>query len=284
MDGIKYKYFSIIIPVFNNSLGLEKVLQSLSRLDYPKEFYEIIVIDNNSTDGIGEVINKFPKVVWQEENKQSSYSARNKGISIAKGEVLAFVDSDCVVSEDWLREAAILFFKQKNLSLLAGKVEMVYRHKRPNIFEYVDSVRFLNQEIYVQQGYAATANLFIRNDIFKDNEKFLDILKSGGDYELTSRLVKKGYRIDYSEKVKVYHESRDTFEKIKSKTKRTSRGQKILIKLGLLKNDTKLLRFILPKKTIPHNINYKNFNGLERMQIYILFNIFHYLNIYYRYL
>lgn len=94
---------SFIIPVFNGESTLRQCLKSIEEIDYPKDQMEIIVVDNNSKDKTILIANEF-QVTVIEEKKQGRSHARNKGANVARGEFLAFVDSDCILDKNWASE------------------------------------------------------------------------------------------------------------------------------------------------------------------------------------
>ena len=87
---------SVIVPVYNTKKYLSRCLESIVKQTYKK--LEVIAIDNNSSDGSADIMqlyaNKDKRVVLTEEKTQGLGSARDKGLSIAKGEWICFVDSD----------------------------------------------------------------------------------------------------------------------------------------------------------------------------------------------
>jgi O-antigen biosynthesis protein len=91
---------SVVVCSYNGAKTLAACLDSLGRLNYPS--YEIILVDDGSTDNTAEIAARFPSVhyIWQ-ENHGLSY-ARNTGAAAATGEVLAYTDSDCMADADWL--------------------------------------------------------------------------------------------------------------------------------------------------------------------------------------
>jgi glycosyltransferase involved in cell wall biosynthesis len=95
--------FSVVVPVHNNSVDLRNCIESLKALDYPRERYEIIVVDNSSTDDTAAVATSMGVTCISETQFQSSYAARNTGIKAAGGDFIAFTDSDCVVDKGWLK-------------------------------------------------------------------------------------------------------------------------------------------------------------------------------------
>ena len=98
--------FTIVIPVFNMADTIGRCLESITALDYDPEAFEVIVVDNMSTDETREIVAKFPVKVLEEKVFQSSYAARNTGIAAARGKLIAFTDADCVVDRAWLDEIA----------------------------------------------------------------------------------------------------------------------------------------------------------------------------------
>ncbi len=93
-------FVSIIVCSYNGATTLPACLDSLGRIDYPH--YEIILVDDGSTDGTREIAARFPQVrSFHQENHGLSH-ARNTGAAAARGDVFAYTDSDCMADEDWL--------------------------------------------------------------------------------------------------------------------------------------------------------------------------------------
>lgn len=100
-------FFSVVIPTYNRKPILEKCLRAMEaqvlRSDGPVEDYEIVVVDDGSTDGTVEWLQasagEFPHVVLHERNHEGAAMARNYGVQQAKGDITVFIDSDLVVVE-----------------------------------------------------------------------------------------------------------------------------------------------------------------------------------------
>ncbi|MHC5088694.1 MAG: glycosyltransferase family 2 protein, partial [Planctomycetota bacterium] len=76
----QFPFLSIIIPVYNDNKGLSRLLPSLKQQTYPGDKYEIIVVDNGSSENVQAVTDTFEDIIlFYENNIQSSYAARNKG-------------------------------------------------------------------------------------------------------------------------------------------------------------------------------------------------------------
>ena len=91
---------SVVVATYNGSRTLQACLESLVRLNYPD--YEIVVIDDGSTDRTPEIAKGFPSIRYVHQTNQGLSAARNTGIRAATGEIIAFTDDDCRADEDWL--------------------------------------------------------------------------------------------------------------------------------------------------------------------------------------
>ena len=98
--------FSIVVPFFNAGPYIERCVRGLVAQTYPAERYEVLLVDNNSTDGSDALVRQFAGVKLLTERLQGSYAARNRGLAEARGDIVAFTDPDCVPREDWLEQIA----------------------------------------------------------------------------------------------------------------------------------------------------------------------------------
>ena len=278
---------SVIIPVYNNSSGLRKVLWSLVNQDFDKILYEIIVSDNGSTDKTLDVAkeyaDEYPQLVrYVIENKiQSSYAARNKGIIIAKGKILVFTDADCIADKDWLKNG-FSSMTQSSVSMVAGRIKFTYKNSEPNIWEYYDSAEKLNQKSYVKNaGFGATANLFVRKKMFDKYGLFLPEFQSGGDYEFGRRLTQSGEDLLYDKGALVYHPARTTFGEKLRKSKRIAKGQKILEQMNLLEHDKRTWRRLFPTRHYP-SLRGIEISFFDKILLILIINYFNYYNYFLR--
>ena len=223
-DGLPF--VSVIIPVFNDSERLQTCLEALKNQNYPKNLYEVIIADNGSDGNIEDLVNKFDQTVFTQEHSPGSYAARNKGISLAKGEVFAFTDSDCIPAQDWIKNGVSNLMKVPNCGLVAGKVNLFFKNpEKPTAVEIYESINAFPQKAGVEKyRYGVTANLFTLRNVIENVGLFNDKLKSGGDVEWGRRVFSYGYKQVFAEDTCVAHPTRYSFSQLYKRTVRISGG------------------------------------------------------------
>ena len=92
---------SVVVCSYNGGRTLRECLDSLMRVDFPD--YEVILIDDGSTDETSQIAAEFPQVVYYYQENQGLSAARNVGANLASGEIVAYTDDDCVAEVHWLR-------------------------------------------------------------------------------------------------------------------------------------------------------------------------------------
>ncbi len=202
---------SVIIPAYNARSTLRSCLDSVMKLDYPKEKLDIILVNNNSTDSTEDIARSYPITVLREENVQSSYAARNRGIKEAKGELIAFTDADCVVTPSWVKYL-VRDWRDKSIGCFCGEIEA---YQPTSIVEKFSArVGILRQEWALSNTYlpfAQTANSAFRKVVFDKIGLFISEMVTGGDGEMAWRMQKKlGLTIKYIPEAVVYHKHRST--------------------------------------------------------------------------
>lgn len=220
---------SVIVPVYNGDKYIKKCLDSLSRQTLPASQYEVIIVDNGSTDNSVAMTGGY-RVEIIKELKRGSYAARNTGIRKARGSIIAFIDVDCIAANDWLEQAVKFYDNNANADIVAGKVKF-YSDQPLSVLGYFDKNTFLNQEYAMKTGTAKTANMFVSSKAFGTIGYFDDALKSGGDVNWTAEAVSKGATIHYEPKAIVYHPVRNSFNEIVQKVFRVGTGKGQIIKV-----------------------------------------------------
>jgi GT2 family glycosyltransferase len=113
---------SVIIPVYNRADEIHKCLDALANQTYPDELFEILVVDDYSTDNLKSVVGKYKKVRYVLNDLEFCLpAARNKGVQKAKGEVIIFLDDDSVVGPDYIQNTVNVFNDFENVGGVTGK-------------------------------------------------------------------------------------------------------------------------------------------------------------------
>ena len=115
--------FSIIVPVLNEERHVAACVESLLTLDYPDDRYEIIVVDNGSTDRSAEIVQRYPGVRLERETQPGDFAARNRGVAASSGRFLAFTDADTAPDPDWLDSSARAF-EDPGLDVIVGYIRL----------------------------------------------------------------------------------------------------------------------------------------------------------------
>ena len=220
-------FVSIMIPVYNDRDRLTLCLAALEHQPYPKAQYEVIVIDNGSDHSLDDLANQYLQVRLTSESQPGSYAARNRGLQMARGQLLGFTDSDCIPAPDWIANGIARFLATENCGLVAGKIQLFFQQQdRPTVVELFDSRNFLQQHRYIAEDhYGATANLFTSRAIFDAVGLFNAQLKSGGDREWGQRVYAAGYQQVYADDVCIAHPARHSWPEIAKKISRVIEGR-----------------------------------------------------------
>lgn len=223
-------FVSVIVPAFNDAEHVGGCLAALRAQSYPADRFEIIVADNGSTPPLAERVAADERVRFVVERATGSYAARNAGVREARGEVLAFTDSDCRPEVDWLRAGVEALSQLPEGGLVGGRVEVyVQDPARPTAVELYELVLAFPQERYVRQShFAVTANVFTTRATFDRVGPFNAALISGGDNEWGKRVHAAGLPVVYSDEAVVHHPARRSMGAISRKMERVAEGHSAL--------------------------------------------------------
>lgn len=226
-------FVSIIIPVYNDNESLEICLQALKKQTYPKNCYEIIVVDNNSKEDVSEVVRHFEQVTLVHEAQPGSYIARNRGLSVAKGEVIAFTDADCIPLSTWLEKGVSVLLSEPNVGLVAGHIDLFAQDSNnPNPFELYEILElgFSQDQFIAEDHFGVTANLFTFSHVIQTVGAFDKTLKSGGDKQWGQRVFQAGYQQLYAQHACIKHPTRSTWQALKKRGTRIIGGRYDMLK------------------------------------------------------
>ncbi|MFA4819937.1 MAG: glycosyltransferase family A protein [Candidatus Aenigmatarchaeota archaeon] len=185
---------SVIIPTYNKKNMLIGLIKALRNQDYPKKNYEIIVVDDGSNDGTEELVKsiKTTNTIYIKQINSGPAEARNKGIKIARGKIITFIDDDCIPSSSWLKSIKSKF---------VNKVVAVEGKTVTNGRLYPDSHYIKNES----GGMYVTCNMAFRaSEIRKGFDKKYRY-PNREDSDLAFSLLKNGGKIIFSEGTVVNH-------------------------------------------------------------------------------
>lgn len=190
---------SVVVPTHNRKELLEKCLNSLFNQTYPREKYEVIVVDDGSNDGTEKLVKKFSRKAicrlrYFKQEKLGPAKARNLGIKNAKEEVVAFIDDDCIANEDWLGHLIKCF--DNGVAGIEGKV-----------LSMEDKTPFTHQVENLRGGLYLTANIAYKKELLLEVGLFDESFPNpaGEDWDLVFRILKARYKIKFCERAIVTH-------------------------------------------------------------------------------
>ncbi|EPR65780.1 glycosyltransferase [Cyclobacterium qasimii] len=221
-------YISIIIPHYNDINRLIGLLDELENQVLPKDKWEVFVI-NNCVEFPLELPLEF-SVSYQlkiiEESIPGSYAARNKGIKEAKGDLLAFTDSDCLPEKHWLLNALTHFSndKEKKIGVLTGPIPLFFKDpSNLSAAEIYEKYTGFTTKAYALDGKAVTANWFSYSTVIDEFGGFDPNLKSNGDSKLSGQISSK-YLVSYQDDIIVFHPARYLIKELSNKYNRLLGG------------------------------------------------------------
>jgi cellulose synthase/poly-beta-1,6-N-acetylglucosamine synthase-like glycosyltransferase len=199
----------VIVPVRDGESTIASCLDSILATDYPADRREILVVDNGSTDSTPALI-QTRAVRYLHEPKRGVSNARNQGIAQSSGEILAFVDADCVVEPQWLTEL-VRPFEDVEVGSVAGDLQ----HTPPTTAAERQAVRMLgNWQRFAftsNPAYPITANAAYRRDVLDRIGAFDPHMTRAQDVELGLRFQERsGLRLAYAEHATARHRHRST--------------------------------------------------------------------------
>ncbi len=209
----KYPFVSVIIPVRNRPEEIKACLQALGNLDYPLDKLEIIVVDDASLDQTPEVIKKFNvRLISLRKNRQASY-CRNLAAQKSKGEILAFLDSDCVATPSWLKEL-VPAFKDPDVCAVGGRIDSFFNTTGLDRYEQVKSSLIIANHARRSSRrenffYVPSCNLLVKKDLFHTVGRFDPDLVVGEDVDLCWRLQDAGHSVEFRPKGTIFHRHRN---------------------------------------------------------------------------
>jgi glycosyltransferase involved in cell wall biosynthesis len=203
---------SVVVPVYNGADTLKDCLRSLANQNMPRDAYEVIVVDDGSSDLSAEAALQFDVRLLRQENGGAA-AARNTGMRAATGEWVAFTDADCVASRGWLRALAhATTSATENVNCVAGKT-LGFKSVTPaarfvDLLGSLDAARHLAHPRY---PFAPSGNVAYRRTSLLAVGGYDPRYRSYEACDLHQRLARLGGRSLYEPAALVFHRHRATW-------------------------------------------------------------------------
>ncbi len=230
-------FVSVVIPVYCPLAGpaheLDQCLDHLARQTYPRERFEVIVVDNGCPS-IDASLRRHdachaPALDLQlvREPRPGSYAARNAGLRVARGTVLAFTDADCLPWPDWIEQGVKSVAEGSETGIVAGRIQLVEPRPAgvsPTAYLYSSMLSFAGNKGEKGEWYGATADLIVRRAIMDAVGPFDTAFLSGGDWDWGRRAKALGFATRYVAAVGVWHQARPSIGSILRRELRLAGG------------------------------------------------------------
>lgn len=214
-------HISVIVPHLNQHEVLEKCLRSLQEQSCPAGLFEVIVIDNGSSAPPRDIVAGFDFARLDIEMRPGPGPARNRGASLSRGPILAFIDADCTADPDWLGVIHRTFALSPEGTIIGGDVRIAFRDpSHLTALEAYESVFAYRQREYIERfGFSGTGNLAVRRRDFDAIGPFPGI-DEAEDSVWGRRAGALGYRIKFVPDMIVFHPARRSFDELAAKWNR----------------------------------------------------------------
>ena len=218
---MEYPFISVVVGIRNEERFIEECIESLLRLDYPQDSYEIIIVDGMSTDKTRDLVQKYPVRLLLNERKNVA-AARNLGMKNARGDLVAFTDGDCKVYSQWLKILVLEIQNAPDDVVCVGGPNLIF--DTDPIFGRVVGYA---QETFLGSGGSAQSknstkkhyvsslpncNAMYKKSAIQEVGCFDERFLIGQDGDLNYRIGKRGHKFLYIPEAQVLHHRRGTFK------------------------------------------------------------------------
>ena len=213
-----YLTVSVIVPTRNRLDVLRQAVAALCAQQYPRDGFEIVVVDNASSDGTATwlesiVAERGPRVRWLREAKPGSHYARNRGFAAATGQIVALIDDDIVVAPDWL-ERLVAVYQNPQVGCAGGRIRIKWINGRPDSHITPFSSRLGELDLGEETAFVESVNagnLSARRDVlirvggYNPCNAPGDSLVGDGEAGLCRKVRRAGYAIMYVPAATAWH-------------------------------------------------------------------------------
>lgn len=200
---------SLVIPAYNEASCIRQCLEAISRQTVKP--YEVIVVDNNSTDKTAEIAKSFPFVKLLHERRQGVVFARDRGFDAARGDIIGRIDVDTVLPPDWIQNVQKIFTDSHvtavsgvmhydvALAHIADKVDLFFRRRLAHMLKESDTVFLQGANMAVRRS----AWLQVRHMVCRKGDMH-------EDFDLAIHLQEHGHVVAFDERLHAYISARRT--------------------------------------------------------------------------
>lgn len=254
---------SLVICTYNREKYLPGCFNSITKQEINPKQFEVIIINNNSTDNTEEIckkfINDYPtlNVKYFVEKQKGLSAARNRGIKESSGDLIAFIDDDAELEPNYIEIAIDFFMNHPDISAMGGKIIPVYEGgTEPSwlsvpLYGLVTKVDWGNKtRKYPPSKYPAGCSMIFRKSVFSQVGFFnTDLYLRSDDKYIFRQLEKHRLKFLYYPKLQVKHhidKNRITLESVKKISMLVGASERMRLKNdGLVKNFIKVIEYIL---------------------------------------
>ncbi|MDP2727611.1 MAG: glycosyltransferase family 2 protein, partial [Dehalococcoidia bacterium] len=197
-------FISVVIPTYNRPASLRDAILSLYAQDYPKDRYEVIIIDDGSEDSTADVVSRLdrevPRLHYEKQANQGAAAARNRGARLAQGDILLYTDDDCAPDPACLSSVARAMELNPSAGMIACRIVEAQKGllaKCHTISQY----SALSSTYPGKISYACGSGMAVRKDLFDQAGGFNETYQVAEDEELSLRLREKGSGIAEKEPI-----------------------------------------------------------------------------------
>ena len=292
---------SIVIPTYNRKLKLKQCLEALFEQDYPKHAFEIIVIDDGSTDGTRDMLEALAKLNsnlrYFIQRNNGPAAARNLGIKYCQSQIIGFTDNDCILQKDWVKKMVAAHEMEPQAAAVGGVTEVNRQNIKARVSQFL-SDGAIQTEIdgKTETIFFPTCNVTIKRQYLNEGFNELFPLPAGEDLDFFWRIFKQGGIFIYKKDIKVFHDCHTNLTAFLKQAYMYGRGNYLVQRMhqdhpllkeiktkndlvfisGLIINFLKIPRFsyLLGKRLIQQHAR---LNLYEKFQVYIYF-VLHKIN------
>jgi len=201
--------FSVVIPTYNRPEQLHNCLSSLTRLEYDRTQFEVIVVDDGSEQALNETINSFQSTLNLKLVRQKNAgpaSARNRGAQVSTGRFLAFTDDDCCPEKDWLQKLEVAFAESPTVVVGGQTINSLTQNIFSIASQHIIDIGYEHCNSNFQQArFFSSNNMAVPRKLFLQFSGFDERFRTSEDREFCDRWLKSGLVMTYKPDIIIRH-------------------------------------------------------------------------------